>query len=103
MSDETWGLFDFSDEYDAREDARQLADQNSELQSEIVALKARVAELEAAQGLFPHDVYMAFVAGQNTHLHREAHIYKLYALEDAMKDAILNRPTGFPITPKKDA
>lgn len=39
MSDTDFGLFDFSDEYDAREDARTLAQQNSELHAEIERMK----------------------------------------------------------------
>lgn len=39
MSDKKTGLFDFSDEYDALEDARNLAQENSGLRAEIERLK----------------------------------------------------------------
>lgn len=43
------GLFDFSDEYDGREDAVQLEVENNDLRKLLAAKDARIAELESRQ------------------------------------------------------
>lgn len=45
-----FGLFDFSDEYDAREDARQLAKEVEDLQAKESPLRAQIKALSDANG-----------------------------------------------------